>query len=306
MYNKTHIVIVTYNGMAWLKKCLDSCNGHQIIIVDNNSKDETISFIENNYPKVKLFKQTSNLGFGKANNLGISYALSQGAEHVFLLNQDAYIVDDCLDNLVEYQKNNPEYGVLSPVHITASKDKLDKNFAGYMSYSNNENFYSDFVLNKTLQSIYTVSFVNAAAWLLSKNVLETIGGFDPLFFHYGEDNNYCQRVIFHGFNIGVIPQAFIIHDREYREPEIKNTIEKKLKNKELVFKSKWANINVDCEKEICNYKRVLKIKLIKSIFNFKFEKTIFYKKELELINEILPRIAESRLINITKGSHFLY
>jgi len=305
MYNKTHIVIVTYNGMAWLKKCLDSCNGYQIIIVDNSSKDETISFIENNYPKVKLFKQISNLGFGKANNLGISYALSQGAEHVFLLNQDAYIIDDCLGHLVECQNSNPEYGVLSPIHITSSKDKLDKNFAKYMSNSNNENFYSDFVLKSELKKVYPVPFVNAAAWLLSKEMLLEVGGFDPLFYHYGEDNNFCQRVLFHKYKIGVIPNALIIHDREYREVTINNTIEEVFKKKELIFKTNWGNVNTKEHNQIKAYKTKLKLKIVKSILKLRFKKAKSYNGELKLVCEIEPNIIRSKTINMEKGGHYL-
>lgn len=305
MHNKTYIIIVTYNGMLWLKKCLDSCTNYPVIVVDNNSKDETVSFIENNYPKVKLFRQSDNLGFGQANNLGISFALSQGANHVFLLNQDAYIIDNCIENLVCYQKCNPEYGILSPIHITASKDKLDKNFAEYMSYKNSANFYSDFVLKKVLQKVYPVPFVNAAAWLISKEVLLTIGGFDPLFFHYGEDNNFCQRVIYHKFKIGVIPIAIIIHDREYRRLTISNTKEEILKNKELNLKIKWANINIKGLDGIVKHKRSLRVIIAKSIFKLSFKKANLYYSEYKLVAEIEPKIINSIATNKKEGSHYL-
>lgn len=85
--------------MQWLQKCLDSCKGYQVIIVDNNSTDGTVSFIKENFPNIHLIPQTENLGFGQANNIGIKYALEQRAEYVFLLNQDAYLQEGCLGNL---------------------------------------------------------------------------------------------------------------------------------------------------------------------------------------------------------------
>ena len=305
MQNKTSIIIVTYNGMTWLKKCLDSCKDNTVIVVDNNSTDNTVKFIEGNYPNIKLFKQVNNLGFGQGNNLGISYALSQGAEHVFLLNQDAYIIDDCLEQLVSTQIKKPEYGVLSPIHITASRDKLDKNFAEYVTYDNNNSFYSDFVLSQNLKSVYSVPFVNAAAWLLSKKMLLEIGGFDPLFFHYGEDNNFCQRVLFHNYNIGVVSNALIIHDRENRKVKTNLNPKEALRKKELILKAKWANINTNEHNNIKKYKKKLRIKTVKSIFKLKFSQAIIYNNELKLIRKIEPEILFSKTVNFEKGTHYL-
>src|SRR5690606_24355384 len=128
----TYVIIVTFNGMSWLGACLQSCKNYPVIVIDNASTDDTVSFIQTNYPEVKLIKQSENLGFGQANNIGIRYALDHGAEHVFLLNQDAYLVDDVLDKLVEFQKEAPQYGILSPVHITGNRKQLDKRFFNYM------------------------------------------------------------------------------------------------------------------------------------------------------------------------------
>ena len=133
---------------------------------------------------------------------------------VAMLNQDAYLQEGCLDKLLSVQRKNPDYGVLSPIHLNGKGDKLDENFSNYMVYKNNPHFYSDFILKNPLQQVYQVPFVNAAGWLLSKEVLETVGGFDPLFFHYGEDDNFCQRVRYHGYKVGVVPTAFLHHDRD--------------------------------------------------------------------------------------------
>ncbi|MCX5900139.1 MAG: glycosyltransferase, partial [Proteobacteria bacterium] len=62
-----------------------------------------------------------------------------------------------------------------------------------------------------LHKIYDVPFVNAAAWLMRRSLLETVGGFDPIFFMYGEDNDYCVRARHHGFKIGITPEARIFH-----------------------------------------------------------------------------------------------
>ncbi|WP_147678592.1 glycosyltransferase family 2 protein [Algibacter pacificus] len=302
-YDKIYIVIVTYNGMPWLQKCLDSCKDYPVIVVDNNSKDGTVSFIENNYSKIKLFKQSFNLGFGQANNLGISFALKHGANHVFLLNQDAYIVDDCLAKLVWHQKNNPEYGVLSPIHLNGEGSKLDRLFSHYLSYDYNETFYFDAIKNK-LYPIYQVPFVNAAAWLLSKNTLDKIGGFDPLFFHYGEDVNYCQRLNYHGFKVGVVTSTFIMHDRE-RVLDQKNVDYNSIKEKEKQYKIRWANVNIESQTLIYNRIEVLKKRLFKSYLKFSFKIANNCKAELRLIKRIKEGIYISRTINKKLGKHYI-
>lgn len=304
MPNSIYIIIVTFNGISWLDDCLKSCADYPVIVIDNASTDETVSFIESHFPNVSLLKQYVNLGFGQANNIGIRYALDQGAEQVFLLNQDAYLVDSVLEKLIAFQKQNSQYGILSPIHISGDKKKLDKSFSNYMLREYTGQFYSDFVLGNSIAPVYEVPLINAAAWLLSKKCLETVGGFDPLFFHYGEDDNYCQRTSYHGFKIGVLPQLFVIHDRE-ESVLIKPAVfsPKYYKNIERFYKVIYANINTENKLD-------LKVKkLQKTIFKLqlkmKFKRAAAFKKELVLLLKLEPLIVKSRSINETKGSHYL-
>ncbi|MEP5253975.1 MAG: glycosyltransferase family 2 protein [Winogradskyella arenosi] len=300
----TYIIIVTYNGMQWLEKCLKSCANYPVIIVDNASTDNTVSFIETNYPNVKLYKQDKNLGFGQANNVGIRYALDQGAEHVFLLNQDAYIVNNALDELVAFQKERPAYGVLSSIHITGDMKKLDRSFSNYMLKEKTGQFYSDFVLGNPLAEVYEVPFVNAAAWLLSRQCIGTVGGFDPLFFHYGEDDNYCQRVLYHDFKIGVLPKSYVIHDRGDRliiKPKIFS--DTYYKNLEKFYKVRFGNINEKNPTE--DYIRNLKRKILKLQLKLKFYRATAFRKELTILQNIAPIIEVSRAVNKTQGLHYI-
>ncbi|MGR7812011.1 glycosyltransferase family 2 protein [Lacinutrix undariae] len=304
MNKSVYVIIVTYNGMPWLDTCLKSCANYPVVVVDNASTDTTTSFIETNYPNVILLKQAKNLGFGQANNLGMRYALNEGAAHVFLLNQDAYLVDAVLDELINFQEKNKAYGILSPIHITGDKQRMDKNFSHYMLKEETGQFYSDFVLGNTLASVYELPFVNAAAWLVSRQCLETVGGFDPLFFHYGEDDNYCQRVLYHGFKIGVLPHVYVIHDRENR---IQNKTlvfsEQYYTNKEKHYKLEFANINV--ENMLVLRARKLKKTIFKLQLKTKFKRAAAFKKELDNLLKIKLLVEHSRKRNTTKGRHYL-
>ncbi len=306
---KVFVIIVTYNGSKWIEKCLSSLRSSKIeiqtIVVDNCSKDNTQLIISKKFPEVDLILNEENLGFGKANNIGISYVLKRGADYVFLLNQDAYLQPDTLEKLIEIHKKNLEYGVLSPIHLNGAGDKLDRNFSYYLGHDNTDTFYFD-AINKNLKTIYEIPFVNASAWLLPRKTLEIIGGFDPIFFHYAEDDNYCQRVLFHGFKIGIAPNAYICHDREFREDKKPNSSkEAKLLLKERYLKYRWANINIKIDEEIQKNKKKSRKLIVKLLLKLEFKKISYCIDELALLKKIIPEIKKSREINKNKGSHYL-
>ena len=305
MIENVFIIIVTHNGMKWLSKTLKCIKTHKVIIIDNNSTDGTISFIENNYPKIRLHKSNRNLGFGRANNLAISYALKNGADYVFLLNQDAYLKDNCLDVLIKWQKANGDYGILSPVHLNGKGDKLDKGFYNYIKQSS-ENLNEEYLMHNKKASLYDLPFVNAAGWLISKDCLKVIGGFDPIFFHYGEDVNYCQRLAYHGFKIGVISNSFIHHDRENREIKERPFGSKEFfRNMEIDLKVKYGNINNDNEKGLTELIEVTKKELAKSLFNILYRKASFFIKQLMVLYRVKKEVRNSKEINKQPGLTYL-
>ncbi|MCG9973013.1 glycosyltransferase [Gramella sp. YB25] len=291
--------------MDWISKCLQSVSGFQVIVVDNNSDDGTKKFIKNNYPEVQLIEQAKNIGFGQANNIGISQALTNGAKHVFLLNQDAWVLEECLGNLVELQNKNPEFGILSPVHLNAKKDKMDALFSQHVSFQYNPYFFSDMVLKSEQKELYEFPFINAAAWLISKECIENVGGFDPIFFHYGEDINYCSRARYHGFKIGLGVNNFIVHDREERKHQIENFTRAHLNYKERNYKVRFANITGSVSDELKKKQADLKKDILKNIIFFRFKNARFHLDELLMIQRIIPEIKESRELNKLKGKHYL-
>jgi GT2 family glycosyltransferase len=217
---KVYVVVVTFNGMKWIKKCLESVASSEleckIIVVDNGSADSTQKFIADNFNQVQLIQSEKNLGFGAANNIGITKAIQANADYVFLLNQDAWIEKNTIAELVKAAQQHPEYGIISPVHLNGNYTALDLKFSEYIIPQRCPFFISDIYLNK-LNTIYEIEFVNAAAWLLSSSCIKKTGFFERLFFLYGEDDNYIQRVSYHNFKIGISPACTICHDREVRE-----------------------------------------------------------------------------------------
>jgi GT2 family glycosyltransferase len=224
-YPSIYVIIVTHNAMTWINKCLTSIFKSSIpvkvIIVDNASTDNTINEIKKNFSSFLLITLNKNSGFGKANNIGLEKAHSAGADFVFLLNQDTWIEPETIKSLVEIAQKNSEYGVISPIHLNGMGNGLDYGFSIYISALDCPNLISD-VFTHNERELYEVSFVNAAAWLLPKKTLSKVGGFSPIFFHYGEDNDYLNRLKYHKLKIGITPNAKIYHDRAKRISQVKN------------------------------------------------------------------------------------
>jgi GT2 family glycosyltransferase len=207
-------VVVTHNGADWIEDCLQSlANSHhpvRVVVVDNGSTDNTLALVDT-FPGVICLPQHTNLGFGRGNNIALRVALDQRAGWVFLLNQDARVEPEAIGELVRVSVAHPRFGILSPFHLDKDGANLDARFSHNL-YRVGSQLLSDLYLGRK-QEVYSTTFVNAAAWLLTSECLDTVGGFDPLFFMYGEDNDYCNRVTWHGLEIGVVPSAIVFHDR---------------------------------------------------------------------------------------------
>lgn len=214
MAAKVAVIIITYNAEIWIKDCLDSFlgtlpEGSIVIIADNQSNDSTLSILGLYNDKIHLEPLSQNLGFGRANNIAIDIARAKNVDYLFLLNQDTVVTPGAITTLIEAAENHPQFGVISPLHIFDDKS-LDSNFETYLLQRSTRPF-SQFMVQK--KDIIEVDFVNAAAWLIPARVIEKVGGFDPLFQHYGEDSDWAKRCKFHGYKIGVVPSAKIFHLR---------------------------------------------------------------------------------------------
>lgn len=209
-------IVVTHNGQEYLVNCLDSlsrCTPQiDLIVVDNGSQDDTVR-IAQSFPEVVLIQTGTNIGFGAANNLGIEHAYNHlNADFVLLINQDAYINSDSWSrffSLPEEIKDN----LVGLMQFGPDDKAFDFNFRNlYISEENCPGLIEDAFFGR-LKDYYEAKFLNAAAWVLPRRILEHVGGFSPAFFHYGEDNNYIDRINHWGFKLYLTPHISVIHDR---------------------------------------------------------------------------------------------
>ena len=245
-----YIIIVTYNAMKWAEKCFSSLRKSSIsvktIVVDNGSTDGTQEYVKTNFPEVHFIQSPENLGFGKANNIGIEIAYKDGADFFYLMNQDAWIYEDSIQRLLEVYYQYPkkdEIGILSPMHLDGSEKKLDLHFENYLGkYVKNNRLLSDLFLHQ--QALwYEIDFINAAHWFLPKETVEKIGGFNPFYFHYGEDYDYVNRILFRKKKILVCPGARVVHDT-------KQTFT--VQDADAAYKEKWLSLRLQKQTQFMN------------------------------------------------------
>lgn len=228
---RTLAIVISYNFMPWIDRCLPALQAStkpmDILVIDNGSSDNTVATLQERYPQVRLIANNRNLGFGAANNIGMQLAMDEGYDGVMLINQDAWLAPNALVQLIEASQQHPEYGIVSPKHLTGDGSKLDPGFAAYINRSNGN-----------------CQFINAALWYIPIAVIRKVGMFAPLFYHYGEDKDYVNRLHYHGYQIGYVPSALGYHDRANR-PMSRELF---MRTERVYHLSEYANINLPLAK----------------------------------------------------------
>ena len=266
---KVLVVIVSYNFERWIGRCLGSLQQSEylvdIVVIDNASQDNTVHRIKKDYPHIRLVESKVNLGFGKANNIGMKMALEEGYEAVFLMNQDAWIAKDAIGILAKLCQEDSSYGIFSPVHLTGNGDKPDPGFGIYAELETLAQLPEG-------KKILPLPFVNAAFWMIHVSVLKKVGGFCPLFYHYGEDKDFVNRLHYHGYHMAYSPLAFGCHDREYRPL----THEGFLRTEYVYHLSEYANIRYSFPKAFGYAVLATLKKSMESLFKGKFKLSAEY------------------------------
>ncbi|AEF86552.1 glycosyltransferase, group 2 family [Treponema primitia ZAS-2] len=280
-----YAIVVTFNGIKWVKTCFESLINSSVVpnilVVDNGSTDGTLNIIRKEYPLVEVIETGQNLGFAKANNIGIKYALDKGTEYVFLLNQDAQVKSNTIKELIDLFPSLPNAGILSPIHLNGTSAYLEPSFANFIREHCSYEIISDLYFNN-LKNYYEIKFVNAAAWLISRRCIETVGGFDTnIFFHYGEDINYSQRLIFHGFKSYITTKTTICHNTDGRTGFTKNFI-----HQQSDIWNKVVHSNILNDEIMQSYKKNIIKKYLKSIVRLKLLEILNIYADIKLYRKI--------------------
>ena len=290
-------IVVTYNGSKTICDCLDSLRKSrhkiQIVVVDNASTDDTQVLLKN-YPDVNVLLQKKNIGFGQANNLGIKLALDHDADYVFLLNQDAMVEDNTIEELLNFAEANPEFAIISPLHLNGEGTEIDPKVIGHINRGN-PRFFSDLYFDR-LQTSYILPFINAAAWLISSKCLRLVGGFSDLFFMYCEDDDYCYRVRLSGFKVALLPNSIIYHKRINNIP-----VQSGWQEIKLASLREAGDINLRLTNNPQNFIKLFfywsvnhSLRILKALFDLRFEQAFILLVAKVIVLIKLPKMTKHR------------
>ena len=223
------IVIVSYNSEDHIGACLESVFtqrksvNQQVIVVDNDSRDGTVSFIRENFPEVQLVLPGANLGFAAGVNLGVKHS---DAEFVLLLNPDTVILENAVDVIVDFARKNPSHGLyggrtlrpdgsLEPSSCWGRPTLWSMTlFAFGLTTLAPRNRWLDpeSLGNWQRDSVREVGVITGCFLLSPTAVWNQLGGLDERYFMYGEDADFAMRAHEAGYRPVICPDAKLVHE----------------------------------------------------------------------------------------------
>ncbi|MBW8328742.1 MAG: glycosyltransferase family 2 protein [Thiobacillus sp.] len=213
------IVVLNWNGRDDTLACLESIGkiaypNFRVIMVDNGSADNSVAAIRTAFPEVELIETGANLGFAGGNNVGIKRALENGADYVFLLNNDTEVDPGMLDAFVAAAKRFPDAGVFSgKIYYHAEPNRIW--YAG--SQWNAKATHFEQIGKGKLDDDTTYSAVRetdtaiGCAFFMPAERLREIGLLDDDFFLCLEETDWCYRAKEAGYPSIFVPDAKLWH-----------------------------------------------------------------------------------------------
>jgi GT2 family glycosyltransferase len=212
------VIIVNYNGMRFLDGCFTSLYdklstlSYEIIVIDNNSTDESCNYIKDNHSKVHLIDSKINYGFGKGNNEAVKHAKGNT---ILLLNNDTILLDK-IDELVVMLEKDATIGVIGINMVDANHQFLPSygNFPSMLNMlymKNIQNICHDLKTGNFSQKTYSVDWIGGAFMLIKKQLYDDIKGFDEDYFMYVEDVDLCKKIEKKGLKRMFIPSFNYVH-----------------------------------------------------------------------------------------------
>lgn len=227
---KLSVIILSYNTSGLLKACLSAVLASdgfedkelEVIVVDNNSSDNSVEMVQTEYPQVRLIRNKKNFGFSAGNNIGIKVA---GGKFLILLNSDTLVEPDSLITILNVMKNDRSIGAATCL-LQMADGKIDpashrgfptpwnalSYFLGLEKLFPKSRFFGGYHQGwKNLKVPHEVDCISAAFMMVSGEVIERIGLLDERFFMYGEDIDWCLRIKHAGFKIFFYPGVKTLH-----------------------------------------------------------------------------------------------
>jgi len=215
---KVLVVLLNYKGMHDTLECVRSLeksdySSFEILIVDNKSPNESVSFLKKELPHIRLIETKENLGYAGGNNVGMRIALQEGFDAVLVLNNDTTVDPNCISAFVETMQKHPK-AVLGARLYQYYKPDCMQHFGGIW---NNRRAKFRCVPEEELDSkgewnkVKSLDFLTGTALFIPCSLLKEVGPFEESFFLYYEEIDWCSKVRKAGFSCLYCPTAKIWH-----------------------------------------------------------------------------------------------
>jgi len=192
----------------------------RILLLDNQSTDGSVEAVRAAFPTVQVHRLAENLGYAGNNNVGIRMALEQGADWVFVLNEDTVLAPDCVERLVTVGERDPQIGIVGPMVYHHDEPEVIQSAGGGFTPQWGEFHHAQ---NVTDTGQWTeprqVQWISGCAILVRREVAADVGLIDDRFFIYWEETEWCLRSGLAGWHVVHVPLAKLWHkgvQRDYR------------------------------------------------------------------------------------------
>jgi len=213
-------VVVTYDALPWIERCLASVEGLETIVVDNGSRDGTVDLVRGTFPDIRVV-ESENRGLCAGWNTGIE---ATSAEHVLLLNADAWLLDRALDALVAAADRHPRAALVGP-RLLNPDGTLQRSVRGFPTVWRlaTEYLYLRKLAprSRALNAFYGAGFDHASEraveWLMGACLLvrraayDEVGPFDERYFMFSEEVDWMRRAADRGWSVVFAPEARCVH-----------------------------------------------------------------------------------------------
>lgn len=213
MNSKVTVIILNTNELQHLKTCLPSVlsqtyPNYEVLVVDNASTDGSIDFIKKYSPGVKVIQNKENLGYAAGNNVGFEHATGK---YIAVLNPDTEVDKNWLSELIKPLEQNPKIG-LTTSKILIYNSRGIVNACGNIAHFTGLDFCRGLGESSTNYSKPEfVGAISGCAFLIRRELLHQMGGFDPDFFIYLEDVDMSWRARLAGYSIFFVPTSLVYH-----------------------------------------------------------------------------------------------
>jgi N-acetylglucosaminyl-diphospho-decaprenol L-rhamnosyltransferase len=213
-------VVVTYNALPWIERCLESVRGLETVVVDNGSTDGTVELVRDRFPDARLVQQ-ENRGLAAGWNRGIAEATG---DWFLILNADAWLLGDAIERLVEFGQQHPRAAVVGP-RLLNQDGSLQRSVRGFPTLWRLATEY--LFLRKlapgsrALNAFYAGGFghdeprecdwVMGSCLLIRRTAVEDVGPLDESFFLFSEETDWCYRARQAGWQFWFFPGAECVH-----------------------------------------------------------------------------------------------